>query len=415
MLAALSFSINAEPIEKMQFVRDQPFLVVMTASYLHVWNLTSQTVAWSMNVSAIHLVADPISPTFAIVERKHTGEKLHVLALFTPLSPIPIYSNYISSEVHGITFTPGTTGSRITYLDERFELCTIANKPVQGVVDESSDAAVDEQLAQRSLFTSIYGESIYRTAESQVTAAKERQKASAAEAATTGSQYTSADVPAALSFLQVPSHIVAAPSKLINPFLEQMLRRHEQENNDAADQDNGAMDMDASDEKAAEGPGGLSTNDVLEHEPANAEVARAAMSFLDGFFKKMSFISAPAATPAPSVSANAHDATPTKPTVTHSSTPIPTSATAKPAAPSRSAAVSATPNAKTTKPAAAAAAAAAAIASAATSSPVTPKPKPKPKPNSHVKPSTSTSTSNNTNASSSSTKKSKKRAVDEAE
>ncbi|KAJ1334494.1 hypothetical protein BSLG_007649 [Batrachochytrium salamandrivorans] len=138
----------SETITKMTFVHDQPFLVVAAQTCLHVWNVLTGAVVWSLRGSVSHLLG---------------------------FSFFSFYSVDPRSDSDG-TFTADVEGSRIVYLDADFRFQTLF-KATNVAPTQMETVAAEELHAQQSLFT------------------------------------------------KAPSHIVAAPSKLVDSFMEQFLIR----------------------------------------------------------------------------------------------------------------------------------------------------------------------------------------------
>ncbi|KAH6577753.1 hypothetical protein BASA81_014304 [Batrachochytrium salamandrivorans] len=226
----------SETITKMTFVHDQPFLVVAAQTCLHVWNVLTGAVVWSLRGSVSHLLSDSHSSHFIALIHDLDSDGSARLALFTPSTPVPELVHKITTKCHGVAFTADVEGSRIVYLDADFRFQTLF-KATNVAPTQMETVAAEELHAQQSLFTSIYGGSIYHTSVSEsavrrlgpsptprdgdLSATININREEAERTAVCSTVSTSH----ALGFLEAPSHIVAAPSKLVDSFMEQFLIR----------------------------------------------------------------------------------------------------------------------------------------------------------------------------------------------
>jgi hypothetical protein len=118
--------------------------------------------------------------------------------VFDPSSPLPKDTCFMRAQSFGLAFHKNGV---LTYLDRSFELSRISPAKVERVAEP---LPILQNTAPKSVFNSIYGTNFKATPTKKV-----------ANASTISTNV--------LGFLQVPSHIIAPPSKLGTTILESLL------------------------------------------------------------------------------------------------------------------------------------------------------------------------------------------------
>lgn len=204
-----------------------------------------------------HYALDPYSSRFACAI-KSQGKKEGCIYHFNPSSPLPIDTTPLNSKVYGLLFIPQIQKkSALVVLDSDFEL-SLHDK---SAVTESGEIPQPDVIGNKSLFSGLYGSSVFTKSTTQVP---------------TTSSATKVGIDA-LSFLDAPSHIVAAPSRLVESFMSLMLAPKPLLPEPVFDADMVEM------ETGSEIQGGENTSPVLE-----------SYDFLSGVFEKLAVAPAPA-------------------------------------------------------------------------------------------------------------------------
>ncbi|KAK5667411.1 NET1-associated nuclear protein 1 [Batrachochytrium dendrobatidis] len=276
---SLAYPPAFETVTKLSFVKGHPILVAATQSCMHVWNVATTTVLWSLRAKVLQLLADPCSSQFLILAQDLDENCDVQLGMFSPYSPVPEFAYKMPSKCHGVVFSPNANGSHIVYLDSKFRFQTFIKNAAMADAQHKIAAAEAHHIEQ-SLFTSIYGNSVYNGLDSEETQRRSNKPimsskvVSNAEDLDENSALSTKSVIHALGFLEAPSHIVAAPSRLVEPFMDQLLARRI-----PADLTNG-MDTSLVTEKASSEQPIAEVADVELIELDN-------VSFLDTFFSNL--------------------------------------------------------------------------------------------------------------------------------
>lgn len=150
------------------------------------------------------IVADPSSSKFAVMRSDESDRRVYV---FEASGPQPIFMDAAAFRSLGMTFVKCDGDSQLVMLDSAFRISTWATvkAATRNLTPKISGAA-------KSLFATIYGESLNSSKPENLVVSL----------GTTIDRTISAEG-RMLSFLEAPSHIVAAPSRLITSFMKEIL------------------------------------------------------------------------------------------------------------------------------------------------------------------------------------------------
>lgn len=214
----LPYPCSGQTIQKVAFLTNSPSLVVATDSHIHLWDITSCTVVWSLKMSSFGLEADPSSPSF-MVWAQSSDEKLQTMFVFGPETPVPIFAKEfkaVSIKSSTAAFIPVSSGSSdIVLLDNDFNLQVLSSRDSKTAPKETETIAIE--TPEQSLFSSIYGESIYQPS----------IKKTLEEDTDEDSRGTRNIHAEAARFFDAPSHVISGPSKLFDSFMDCLMKRNE--------------------------------------------------------------------------------------------------------------------------------------------------------------------------------------------
>ncbi|KAG0740570.1 hypothetical protein G6F62_009074 [Rhizopus arrhizus] len=158
---------NSERIEKLSFLGDNcPFMVVITASYMYVWNLLTCKVWWSYKISVDHFAVDTTSNYFVIVRNAHRANQSRLI-LFDPKSHIPVALQQYNHTCLAVTWLPKEQdesfgSSNIVCLNNKYEM-SIYSLQSSAIKDKNEATDVQENTVsleapvERNLLNEMYG------------------------------------------------------------------------------------------------------------------------------------------------------------------------------------------------------------------------------------------------------------------
>ncbi|KAJ1555423.1 WD repeat-containing protein 75 [Nowakowskiella sp. JEL0078] len=196
-------TFSPERIEKIFFAPDAPYLIAITVGHLHMWNLLSCSVEWSLKAEVQLVTADPSSSNFILLVKKHITEVWSI----NFASPIPTEIWKLNNEFLDFALQMSinpTLKTEILLLTKNYELQSIGAEIVI-VDDEKFDIEKDD--LPKSFFNSIYAPSSFET-----------QKVSSSSSLPSIS--TSNSKPLSIA----PSHALPPPSKLYMSFMNLILQ-----------------------------------------------------------------------------------------------------------------------------------------------------------------------------------------------
>lgn len=195
-------------INSLVFSGTSPFLVSHSANYLDVWSLLTCKIEWSLRMPISILLMESKSGVFSVVRKDKKCFHIFDPQSANPIFTAPIHFSPIAAAFVKVKDSEFT--SNIVFMDDSLSFQRWSCESWKSV----QESKVDDKLhlapaltEKQSLFMSVYGDSFFK----DITSSKAQTlKPKRVE-------------PAALKFLDAPSHIVAPPSKLIKGFMNGLL------------------------------------------------------------------------------------------------------------------------------------------------------------------------------------------------
>ncbi|KAF9417570.1 hypothetical protein BGZ94_009944 [Podila epigama] len=227
-----------EPVTRLTFLKNSPFLIAATKEHLYSWNLLTCSVWWSYQIRIGALVASPTHAHFMVTcldPTKVQGAPERRIVVFRPTSPTPVKIETTARKVRGLTFMPeqskaGTTTpltkeapvEPILIMNHAFDFEILGGRTPEELKAEAEEMALanakaaEEAAKSKGLVSGIFGSSSDKAAEKQK---KKKNEAAVLSQRTTLSKKNLVQNP----LFDAPSHVMAPVSSLYEAFMGQLL------------------------------------------------------------------------------------------------------------------------------------------------------------------------------------------------
>jgi len=219
-----------DPIRRVAFISNSPFVVTCTDHFMNVWNLLHSCIWWSYRAHVTSIATEPNSSRFVV----SVSEKAHnLILLFKSDSPIPLHTWRVSDPPAAVAFfskvaldahQSSATGT-IVYVNTHQNVHILEEYNIETQINAlriSNEISLDDVIQKKplgeeevSLLGRLYG--VSKTLE------KKGNKSQASEAV----PVAPADTQRALSLLNAPSHILPPLSSLYSSFMEILVKKQE--------------------------------------------------------------------------------------------------------------------------------------------------------------------------------------------
>ncbi|KAI9204433.1 WD40-repeat-containing domain protein [Polychytrium aggregatum] len=269
----------------------EPYVVAVTDTHIHVWNLLTCTIWWSVRVGDVaHCASDPKSAHFAVVLTGSSDYKSKI-AVFHPSSPVSVHNWNVDEDIVSLTFfaradntARSNSGMSVLILNNKYQLQLVSGEQLGGSDEASQEQEQGQQEQIResiapSLFSSIYGKAAVTEPETQ-SFATAATKSAENYAESTPYLEAAARVHKTVAFLESPSHVLPPPTKLITAFFEHLL---EQMGATQIQDDDQALDADGD---VVVVPDGDENHMIIDTDPDQALVsAKIELGFMKELFQ----------------------------------------------------------------------------------------------------------------------------------